>query len=114
MLQLKKLKSENHLNKVVRQARQQKQAAVAFLVTSPWDPQSQLIKKELQEAWQDIDQQFDFYEIDYFELPHAYCIFKARTPSLVCVLGKKTVVLDNPMSIRAEMDLDTLAVPQTP
>jgi hypothetical protein len=114
MLNLKKLRSENHLNKVVRQARQQKDRAVAFLVTSPWDPQSNLIKKELHEAWEGIEQEFDFYEIDYFELPHAYCIFKTRTPSLVCVLGKKTVVLDNPMSIRIEMDLDTLGVPRKP
>ena len=114
MLNLQKLKSENHLNKVVRQARQQKSGAVGFLVTSPWDPQSELIKKELHEAWEDFEQHFDLYEIDYFELPHAYCIFKTRTPSLVCVVGKKTVVLDNPMSIRAEMDLDTLAVPRKP
>ena len=71
-------------------------------------------KKELYEEWEDLEQEFDFYEIDYFELPHAYCVFKTRTPSLVCVLGKKTVVLDNPMSIRAEMALDTLAVPQKP
>ena len=114
MLNLQKLKSENHLNKVVRQARQQKTGVVGFLVTSPWDPQSELIKKELHEAWEDFEQHFDLYEIDYFELPHAYCIFKTRVPSLVCVMGKKTKIFDHITSIRKEMDLDTLAVPQTP
>lgn len=83
-----------------------------FFITSPWDKQSEKIAQEMCEEFE--ESLIDFYEIDYFELPHAYCIFKASTPSLVLVEGKKTRVFDNPMSIRAELGLDTLAVPQTP
>jgi len=114
MMNLQKLKSENHLNKVVRQARQQKTGVVGFLVTSPWDPQSELIKKELHEACGDLEQKFDLYEIDYFELPHAYCIFNTRVPSLVYVMGKKTKIFDHITSIRVELGLDSLATLQTP
>jgi hypothetical protein len=110
-MKLKKLKTENQLNKILRQCRQTKEATM-FLVTSPWDTQGDKIFKEMDEAFE--ESLIDFYEIDYFELPHAYCIFKAPTPSLVLVEGKKTQVFDNPMSIRAELGLDTLAVPQTP
>ena len=83
-----------------------------FFVTSPWDTQGKKILEEMDEAFE--ESLIDFYEIDYFELPHAYCIFKAPTPSLVLVEGKKTTILDHPMSIRADVGLDTLAVPQTP
>jgi hypothetical protein len=110
-MKLKKLKSENHLNKILRNCRQSKETTM-FFITSPWDKQSEKIVQEMNEEFE--ESLIDFYEIDYFELPHAYCIFKAPTPSLVLVEGKKTQVFDNPMSIRAELGLDTLAVPQTP
>jgi DNA-binding sugar fermentation-stimulating protein len=110
-MKLKKLRSENHLNKVVKQARQSKQATM-FFITSPWDLQGKKIIQELDEAYEEA--MIDFYEVDYFELPHAFVIFKSKVPGLVCVDGKVTRVYDNPMSIRAELGLDTLAVPQTP
>ena len=110
-MKLKQLKSENHLNKIVKLCRQSKDCTM-FFITSPWDTQGQMILKELDAEYE--ESLLDFYEIDYFELPHAYCIFKAQTPALVCIEGKRTRMYDNPMSIRAELGLDTLAVPQTP
>ena len=110
-MKLKKLRSENHLNKVVKQARQSKQPTM-FFVTSPWDIQGKKIIQELDEAYEEA--MIDFYEVDYFELPHAFVIFKSKVPGLVCVDGKSTRVYDNPMSVRIELGLDSLATLQKP
>jgi len=108
---LKKLRSENHLNKVVKQARQTK-ARVWFFITCPWDLQGKKILKELES--EDKDDFVEMYEVDYFELPHAFVIFKSKVPGLVCVDGKTTRVYDNPMSVRVELGLDSLATLQKP
>jgi len=83
-----------------------------FFVTSPWDIQGKKIIQELDEAYEEA--MIDFYEVDYFELPHAFVIFKSKVPGLVCVDGKSTRVYDNPMSVRIELGLDSLATLQKP
>jgi len=111
---LQKIRTENQLNKIIKNCRQNNKSAI-FLIRSPWDPVSDMIINELESSKDNLKPRvddLDYFEIDYFELPHAYCIFRARTPSLVSLRGKRTDILDNTMSIRRVLGFDTLASPQ--
>jgi len=108
-MNLQTIRTENQLNKLIKSCRQANESAI-FLITSPWDSKSVMIRKELEALGRES---LTVFEVDYFELPHAYCIFKTITPSLVRIKGKRTEVLDNPISIRRALGFGSLASPPT-
>lgn len=98
-MNLQTVKTENQLNKLIKSCRQANESAI-FFITSPWDSKSDMIREELEALNRDS---LTIFEVDYFELPHAFCIFRAITPSLVRIRGKRTEVLDNTISIRTAL-----------
>lgn len=106
-MNLLRLKTENEFNKVFKLSRANNEF-VYFLFVSPWDKGSDLIRQELDT----LDSNITIYEVDYFNLPHTYCAFKANTPSLVKIKGPRTKVLSNLISIRFELGLETLLAPR--
>mgnify|MGYP003659298035 CR=1 FL=1 len=106
-MNLLRVKTENEFNKVFKLSRANNEF-VYFLFVSPWDKKSDLIRQELSS----LDTDITIYEVDYFNLPHTYCAFKAYTPSLVKIKGPRTKVLSNLISIRFELGLDTLLAPR--
>ena len=102
-MNLLKVRTETEFNKIFKLGRANNEF-VYFLFVSPWDDGSDLISRELSF----LDRDITIYEVDYFNLPHTYCAFKASTPSLVKIKGPRTKVLSNMISIRAELGLDSL------
>ena len=79
------LRTENQLNKVLKQQKKLRQD-IGILFLSLWDPHSKRIVKLLKDREHDPENKKDkpLYVVDSFRMPHAFVIFKTtKLPHLV-------------------------------
>ena len=79
------LRTENQLNKVLKQQKRSRQD-IAVLFLSLWDPHSKRLVKLLKDREHDPENKKEklLYVVDSFTMPHAFVIFKTtKIPHLV-------------------------------
>ena len=83
---LKFLKSENQLNKMIKQ--QKKEGShIKILFTSLWDEWSSALVKKLKEN--NSSKGILLYVVDSFSTPHSFVIYKTKKAPCLVTLGKR-------------------------
>jgi len=83
MYQLKFLKKENDLNKLIKFNKRKKEN-FSILFVSLWDKFSSKLVDEVKEKYKDSERGETLYIVDSFHMPHSFVIFQTtKVPHLV-------------------------------
>lgn len=93
------LKSDNSLNRVIRQARKEK-AFTYILFTSPWDKPSQAVLEYVEGL--DTNTK-TVYTVDYFDVPQSWTQFKVEPGTLLKINEKKIVPYPGSLAVKVEL-----------
>jgi hypothetical protein len=98
-MQIQALRSDNSLNRVIRQARKDK-AFTYILFTSPWDKSSQAVLDYVESL--DTNDSV-IYTVDYFTVPQSWMQFKAQPGTLLKINEKKIVPYPGSLAVKLEL-----------
>ena len=83
MYQLKFLKKENDLNKLIK-FNKRKRENFSILFVSLWDKYSTKVVEKVKEQYKDSEQGETLYIVDSFRMPHSFVIYQTtKVPHLV-------------------------------
>ena len=97
MKTLLKLKSDQDVTQLVRQARKSKDYTY-ILFTSPWDKLSNAVRERIESS----KKEKDVYEVSYYDAPHSWLQFKVSPGTLVKMNAKKVVVYPSYGAVKLE------------
>lgn len=98
-MQTQALRSDNSLNRVIRQARKDK-AFTYILFTSPWDKPSQVILDYIESL---DTNDTTIYTVDYFTVPESWTQFKVKPGTLLKINEKKIVPYPGSLAVKLEL-----------
>tara|TARA_R110000796_G_C14335451_1_gene409666 strand:- start:198 stop:518 length:321 start_codon:yes stop_codon:yes gene_type:complete len=83
MFNLRFLKKENDLNKIIKQQKRDR-LPLNILFTSLWDKKSQDLVTKVKEKYEHIENGQPLYIVDSFHMPHSFVIYNTtKLPQLV-------------------------------
>lgn len=89
MFQVKNLRKENDLNKILSSQKSNK-SSMSILFVSQWDPWSNQLMQSLEEKYGDNEKGERLFVVNSFDMPHSFVIYGSnKVPHLVRLRREK-------------------------